>query len=307
MKVSSITTILSDKDIMGLIKDFVKVEGLEIKEFKIGDFIEIKGSYKMGININFSMELGVSGSYNNSIYFHIFKLNLYGLSIKFLVNSTIKVLSKKLKEMGITYKKELIGIDLNEIIKKIPGIYFKVSSIKLKGNKLEVGIEDLIYSGEKIEVKGKVKPLEKKKDSYGEIRDKLKKKIPEKYKKIGEYAFIIPDVIDLYWNLILDERVPKSSKVTLVGTFLYLISPIDFIPDYIPFIGSIDDVAIAFFGLYKILSDVDDNVIIENYKGNGDIIVMIKEIIGLVTSIVGGKRVSKLYEFVVKGAKGKSK
>ena len=43
---------------------------------------------------------------------------------------------------------------------------------------------------------------------------------------------------DWYRNLIRDS---KYRWVIIVGTLLYLISPIDLLPDFIPLIGQIDD------------------------------------------------------------------
>ena len=45
---------------------------------------------------------------------------------------------------------------------------------------------------------------------------------------------------DWYRNLI---RNSKYRWVIIVGTLLYLISPIDLLPDFIPLIGQIDDAA----------------------------------------------------------------
>lgn len=47
----------------------------------------------------------------------------------------------------------------------------------------------------------------------------------------------------LSWRLLREPRVPIYLKALPVATLLYMISPLDFIPDVIPFIGEIDDVA----------------------------------------------------------------
>jgi uncharacterized membrane protein YkvA (DUF1232 family) len=40
-------------------------------------------------------------------------------------------------------------------------------------------------------------------------------------------------------------RVAKETKTVLIIALLYLISPIDLIPDAIPFLGMVDDVVVA--------------------------------------------------------------
>ena len=60
-------------------------------------------------------------------------------------------------------------------------------------------------------------------------------------------------------NLLLrDRRVPLYVKAIPLFLGLYLISPIDIIPDFIPVVGLLDDVLItllAFFLIFKLTSD----------------------------------------------------
>lgn len=53
----------------------------------------------------------------------------------------------------------------------------------------------------------------------------------------------------LAWRLMKDDRVPKIVKFIPVGILLYLILPIDFMPDFIPLLGQLDDFAIILLGL----------------------------------------------------------
>ena len=51
----------------------------------------------------------------------------------------------------------------------------------------------------------------------------------------------------LTWRLIRDTRVPKWARGLAFLPALYLVSPIDLLPDFIPFIGRLDDALL--FGL----------------------------------------------------------
>ena len=51
-------------------------------------------------------------------------------------------------------------------------------------------------------------------------------------------------------------RVPKRLFVVLVFALIYVFSPIDFVPDYIPGYGQIDDVIVAFLCLYFLEKDL---------------------------------------------------
>jgi uncharacterized membrane protein YkvA (DUF1232 family) len=46
-----------------------------------------------------------------------------------------------------------------------------------------------------------------------------------------------------------DKRVPWYAKFVIVFVLGYALSPIDFIPDFIPFIGQLDDLVIVPLGL----------------------------------------------------------
>jgi uncharacterized membrane protein YkvA (DUF1232 family) len=54
----------------------------------------------------------------------------------------------------------------------------------------------------------------------------------------------------LAWRLFLDPRVSWMAKALPVISALYVLSPVDFIPGAVaPVLGSMDDLAIAIFGL----------------------------------------------------------
>lgn len=43
------------------------------------------------------------------------------------------------------------------------------------------------------------------------------------------------------------KKVPIGTIAAIVGTLLYVLSPIDFIPDFMPVVGYLDDVAMLAF------------------------------------------------------------
>jgi uncharacterized membrane protein YkvA (DUF1232 family) len=50
-------------------------------------------------------------------------------------------------------------------------------------------------------------------------------------------------------RLARDSRVPMTAKLVLGGTLLYLVSPIDVVPDWLPIAGQVDDIAVLLAGL----------------------------------------------------------
>ena len=51
------------------------------------------------------------------------------------------------------------------------------------------------------------------------------------------------------WRLLWDNQVPFSAKLVPILTILYILSPIDLIPDFIVGLGQIDDLAILILGV----------------------------------------------------------
>ena len=54
----------------------------------------------------------------------------------------------------------------------------------------------------------------------------------------------LPQFARLYWRLFRDRRISIWPKALLVLCVLYVLSPIDLIPDVIPFIGEVDDLVV---------------------------------------------------------------
>jgi uncharacterized membrane protein YkvA (DUF1232 family) len=48
---------------------------------------------------------------------------------------------------------------------------------------------------------------------------------------------------------IRDPRVPIAAKAVMIATLAYVASPIDIIPDFIPFVGHLDDIILIPIGV----------------------------------------------------------
>ncbi|MCW6111378.1 YkvA family protein [Clostridium sporogenes] len=310
MKVSSVKVTLTEVDIMTLIKDYLKVSGLHIESISLWDFIEVKGSYTKGISIPFFAKLALGSVDNNTLNIRIFKVKVMNLHIV----DTIKKLALKLslnsfKDYGIYVKKENIRIDLDILSKKIPYTYFKIEKINLYSGYIDVFVDNIVYSKEnekedkeveeeKFSLNKKYKPIYKRKDNYSLTRKSLKIKVPNKYNKFFEYSMLIPDITVLLYRLLKDKRVDMKTKTLVVSVLSYIVSPVDIIPSFIPFIGKIDDFAVVFFGLNKIIEEVPEEIILENWEGQGNIIFLVKQVIGYISNIIGTENVRTLMKFV---------
>jgi uncharacterized membrane protein YkvA (DUF1232 family) len=65
------------------------------------------------------------------------------------------------------------------------------------------------------------------------------------YRKLLAFVARIRAELDFYRLLLRDPRTPKTARILLGMAVGYLLLPFDLIPDFIPFIGHLDDIIIV--------------------------------------------------------------
>jgi uncharacterized membrane protein YkvA (DUF1232 family) len=299
MKISAVSITLSSRDLMSMIEDFVEVEGLKIDKIDMGDLLTISGSYRKVINIPFEVKIGFGNVVNNIVNVRIMNVNILKLNIlSSIKNLAMKKFLKDMSEYGVTVDGENVAVDLVMIARMVPYIYFKLSSLRIVDKCLVANFEELIYAKNKETVRMEKKAPEeahvKIADRYTEAREKLVENVPDKYQRIFEYALMVPDIITLMYRLFRDKRVKLDVKIKVAAIMAYLASPIDILPDFLPMIGKVDDVAIAFFGLNAIINEIPEEIIIQNWQGKENIIVTAREAVNYISVAVGSENVTKL-------------
>jgi uncharacterized membrane protein YkvA (DUF1232 family) len=67
----------------------------------------------------------------------------------------------------------------------------------------------------------------------------------------------------LLWALLADPRVPMSRKALLGVAGLYIVSPFDIIPEGIPLLGALDDVAVMILAVDVFLEGLPEGLVAE--------------------------------------------
>ena len=78
----------------------------------------------------------------------------------------------------------------------------------------------------------------------------------------------LPDLVRLMARLAADPVLPRSAKVALAAAVVYLLSPINLIPDFVPFVGYLDDALLAAVVLDGVLNYVDRGVVLRYWPGS---------------------------------------
>ena len=89
--------------------------------------------------------------------------------------------------------------------------------------------------------------------------------------KMRELLLFVPNLLRLLFALLKDPRVSKADKAIIAGIIMYVIVPIDVIPDFIPFIGQVDDSYLLAVGFLRLLNRADYKVVMDHWKGEVDI------------------------------------
>ncbi len=123
---------------------------------------------------------------------------------------------------------------------------------------------------------------------YERLRKKLCDKFPDtedpEKLQLKDFLFFLPDLFILVTRLFFDKRIPSNKKVLVSCLIGYVVMPIDLIPDFIPIIGFIDDLVILILGLDMLLKDIDEQILIDNWSGNQNVIFLIRAIIEKIES-----------------------
>ncbi|HEY3580360.1 MAG TPA: YkvA family protein [Pyrinomonadaceae bacterium] len=85
----------------------------------------------------------------------------------------------------------------------------------------------------------------------------------------------IPNLLVLCARLMVDPRVPATERVLVAGAILYALIPFDFIPDFIPFVGQVDDAYLIAMTLLRLMTVTDPRVVRQHWRGGGDVVELV--------------------------------
>jgi uncharacterized membrane protein YkvA (DUF1232 family) len=89
-----------------------------------------------------------------------------------------------------------------------------------------------------------------------------------RFRDLRELVLLLPQLAGLVARLAGDGRAPRRVKVVLAGLAVYLASPVDLIPDFIPGVGYLDDVVLVAIVLDGLLNHVDREILLEHWPGD---------------------------------------
>ena len=124
-------------------------------------------------------------------------------------------------------------------------------------------------------------------------KTKSKVKRREARGRMSNFLMFLPNMVKLLGRLLKDARVPGAEKALFVAAIVYVISPLDFIPDVFPFIGQVDDLYVVALTLLRLINRSDATVVRQHWSGGGDIVSLADSIAGIAPMFLP-KRVSRV-------------
>lgn len=104
-------------------------------------------------------------------------------------------------------------------------------------------------------------------------------------RKLLDCIMLLPDLFHLCARLVLDREVPAQNKGPLVAAVIYVMSPIDLIPDIIPALGWADDLLVLALALNRLLqrdSPAIERCISRHWRGSEDLLETVRHILATI-------------------------
>ena len=81
-------------------------------------------------------------------------------------------------------------------------------------------------------------------------------------------VLLLPRLARMIAALMTERRVSVTAKIALAAMALYLASPIDVLPDFIPFVGWIDDLLLVALVVDGLLTHIDRAILLKYWPGS---------------------------------------
>ena len=84
---------------------------------------------------------------------------------------------------------------------------------------------------------------------------------------VGYYIKQLPHFVRLLGGLLRDPRVAMVDKLLVGAAIAYIVMPIDWVPDFIPFLGEVDDVYLLVLALQRLVANAGRGILLDHWSG----------------------------------------
>ncbi|GMQ84503.1 MAG: hypothetical protein BMS9Abin07_0067 [Acidimicrobiia bacterium] len=86
--------------------------------------------------------------------------------------------------------------------------------------------------------------------------------------RVREAVLLLPNVIKLLARIVRDPRVPVRAKAFSGAVLVYVLSPIDLIPDFVIGFGQLDDIILSAVAIQHLIDSAGPEIVAEHWDGS---------------------------------------
>ena len=98
--------------------------------------------------------------------------------------------------------------------------------------------------------------------------------------RLSELVRVVPDIARLCKDLLLDHRAPVSTRIAIAILLVWLVNPIDLIPEFIPILGPLDDVVVAVLVLRYVHRRIGTDELRARWRGTPEGFALLRTVMG---------------------------
>ena len=91
---------------------------------------------------------------------------------------------------------------------------------------------------------------------------------------------LVPDIVRLLRSIVADRSAPLAARAVVIGIIVWIVSPIDLVPEFIPVIGPLDDVVVAVLALRYLRRRLGLEDLQRRWRGTAEGFEMLRRVIG---------------------------
>jgi uncharacterized membrane protein YkvA (DUF1232 family) len=110
----------------------------------------------------------------------------------------------------------------------------------------------------------------------------------------------LPHYLRLLGGLLIDRRVSLLDKALVAGAIAYIVSPLDLVPDFVPFLGQVDDVFLLMASIERLVANAGEDVVYDHWRGDPAELdaLDVRGVLGAATLFLPGGIRARLVRFV---------
>lgn len=113
-----------------------------------------------------------------------------------------------------------------------------------------------------------------------------------------ELLMFIPNLTKMLYRLVKEPKIAASEKALFLSALAYVISPLDFLPDIIPFLGQIDDLLLVSLVLKRFMNTAGEDLLLQYWDGKQKLLVFFNNVLDLSSRFIP----ADIYNKIVKKA-----